>query len=559
MKIKKKGEAGSAMSLVLIFVTIVGLAIASLIFVTQLSTNGVRQMSEGNKNSSDLAKATANVLAQFQKDKTLGTVPFDPTTYDPNFPTPTSNTPNCGLTNVPSINGFDFVSCLPIIGGGQFTTASVGTGSTDGTVFIGKFSTNNTVYSNSTIDIKPGSSLTAAVAQENVTCQSDHTCKGNNDPAVQTGSTTDTGITSDCATYEYNVVTKIGCTMPVSYWVYPHTTSSSGTSILPTPLTSCPTSSGITITLKPGTYKAVDVAALNTLTNHTSSSVKFYGKWNEVKYEDGKEGCASNPKITLVFSDGEFVFTGGTPLVFNNPNLTVRNSNTKVKMCTTGYRENNSKCANTDIDSSSQSWTHSGIKQFSCDYSTTAASTWPGPLSGPTTDANFTGSRIFFNGTDFDVQKGNVYLCGTNFPTSKVMNNFAILALDKTRIDACNDLLSTPNDTHMCPPMPSSRITINFASGAHVHIGGGMYVPNADLTTSETSNKHHTWDHEVTAKKIEMRCTESSGKGCEHNVERGELGRTVEVTFKKDGKFYKVEININEYDSRGTFRRIDDK
>ena len=52
MIIKKKGEAGSAMSLVLIFVTIVGLAIASLIFVTQLSTNGVRQLSESNNNSS---------------------------------------------------------------------------------------------------------------------------------------------------------------------------------------------------------------------------------------------------------------------------------------------------------------------------------------------------------------------------------------------------------------------------------------------------------------------------------------------------------------------------
>ena len=556
MIIKKKGEAGSAMSLVLIFVTIVGLAIASLIFVTQLSTNGVRQLSESNNNSSNLAKATATVLAQFQKDKTLGTI-----TYDPTFPSSASNPADCGLTNVPSIHGFDFVSCLPVVGGGQFTISSVGTGSTDGTIFEGKFSTNNTVYSKSSIEIKPGSSLTAPVAQENVTCQTDHTCKGSNDPAVQTGSTTDTGTTSDCATYEYNVVTKIGCTMPVSYWVYPHATSTDspdpGVSILPAPLTSCPTSTGVTVTLKPGTYKAVDVEALNTLTNHTSSG-KFYGKWNKTKYEDGKS-CSANPKITLVFADGEFVFTGGTPLVFNNSNLTVRNSNTKVKMCTTGYRENNSKCANTDIDSSSQSWTHSGIKQFSCDYSTTATSTWPGPLSGPTTDVNFTGSRIFFDGTNFDVQKGNVYLCGTNFPASKVMNNFAILALDKTRIDACNDLLSTPNDTHMCPPMPSSRIKINFATGAHVHIGGGMYVPNADLTTSETSNKHHTWDHEVTANKIEMKCTESAGKGCEHDVEKNELGRTAQLTFKHDGKYFTVEININEYDSRGTFRRIDDK
>ena len=561
--IKKKGETGSALSLVLIFVTIAGLAIASLIFVTQISTTGIHQLSQKTKSSSAFAAATADILARFQKDPTLGTAVYDPTLTD---------TANCGLSaaEISSINNANpnmtFVSCIPVVGGGQFASTSTGTAATDGTTISGIISSNNAILSKKTVTLDPAdtsSYLTASKVQKEVTCDSTRTCAGPvvEDPKVKNTDSDPSSTSSDCATYEYNATTNVGCTMPISYWVYPHSPTSSSVSPLPTALSSCPTSSGVIVTLQPGVYKSVDVVALNLLTNHTSSG-KIYGVWDgSSKYQDGKV-CSANPKITLVFADGEFIFTGGTTLTFNNPNLTVINSNTTVKMCTSGYSENSSKCANTDVDSRTQSWTtHSGVKQFSCDYSTTSTSTWDPSKDGPlANNSTFKGSRIFFESTSFDVQKGKVYLCGTNFPSNKVMNNFAILAPLAIHNTNCKDLLSSANAAKMCLTDPTKTITINFGSAANVHIGGGMFVPNAAVTTTETSNKHHTWDRELTSKSIKMTCSVKTGKGCEHNVERNELGRTARITCRSEkGEYFTLDINIDERDSSSVFSRVDTK
>lgn len=563
MMIKKKGETGSALSLVLIFVTVAGLAIASLIFVTQLSTSGIHQLSQKNQDSSAVAAVTADVLTRFQQNPLLGTASYDPTLPE---------TANCGLSaaDIASINtvnsSLSFVSCLPVVGGGQFASTSTGTAATDGTTISGIISSNNAILSKKTVTLDPAdtsSFLTASKVQKEVTCDSTRTCSGPVvvDPKVTNTDSNPTSTSSDCATYEYNATTNVGCTMPISYWVYPHAPTSSKVSPLPTALSSCPTSSGVIVTLQPGVYKAVDVVALNTLTNHTSSG-KIYGVWDGVSvYQDGKV-CPANPKITLVFADGEFIFTGGTTLTFNNPNLTVINSNTTVKMCTSGYSENSSKCANTDVDSRTQSWTtHSGVKQFSCDYSSASTSTWDPSKDGPlANNSTFKGSRIFFESTSFDVQKGKVYLCGTNFPSNKVMNNFAILAPLAIHNTNCKDLLSSANAAKMCLTDPTKTITINFGSAASVHIGGGMFVPNAAVTTTETSNKHHTWDRELTSKSIKMTCSVKTGKGCEHNVERNELGRTARITCKsKEGEYFTFEINIDERDTRSVFSRVDNK
>ncbi len=556
--IKKKGETGSALSLVLIFVTIAGLAIASLIFVTQISTTGIHQLSQKTKNSSAFAAATADILARFQKDPTLGTAVYDPTLTD---------TANCGLSaaEISSINNANpnmtFVSCIPVVGGGQFASTSTGTAATDGTTISGIISSNNAILSKKTVTLDPAdtsSYLTASKVQKEVTCDSTRTCAGPvvEDPKVKNTDSDPSSTSSDCATYEYNATTNVGCTMPISYWVYPH----AKTGILPTAPTSCPTS-GITVTLQPGVYGSVDVTALNLLTNHTNSG-KLWGNWNVTKYEDGKTTCAANIKTTLIFADGEFIFTGGTTLTFNNPNLTVINSNTTVKMCTSGYSENSSKCANTDVDSRTQSWTtHSGVKQFSCDYSSNSTSSWDPSKDGPlANNSTFKGSRIFFESTSFDVQKGKVYLCGTNFPSNKVMNNFAILAPLAIHNTNCKDLLSSANAAKMCLTDPTKTITINFGSAANVHIGGGMFVPNAAVTTTETSNKHHTWDRELTSKSIKMTCSVKTGKGCEHNVERNELGRTARITCRSEkGEYFTLDINIDERDSSSVFSRVDTK
>jgi hypothetical protein len=308
--------------------------------------------------------------------------------------------------------------------------------------------------------------------------------------------------------------------------------------------------------LAPGEYNSADISALNRITNPSDSS-KYKGwKWTSNKYEDGSECSSSGRKIIIIFSDGEFVFSGNTTLTINNSNVTIRNSNTHVKMCTTGYKGIGTDTKDTECaDANANTWTtHKGVNQYSCDYDETDTSGWAGPLKGPTTDSNFRGSRIFLDTVDLNIVKGNIYLCGSNFTPSKVLHNFAIIAMDKQRYTICK---SREKVAARCPSgAPARDIYINFANTAEVHIGGGVYSPNATVSISESRNRQHTWDREWTSKSLKMTCTYSGG--CEHNVKRSEEGRTIKLTVKdRDGHYISTEININDYDPTSVIKRKD--
>ena len=537
--IKKKGETGSALSLVLIFVTIAGLAIASLIFVTQISTTGIHQLSQKNKNSSAVAAATADILARFQKDPTLGTASY------------TSATDNCGLGQSfaldPSI-GVSFVSCIPVTGGAPFASTTVGTTVSGGTVgvdfgtaFDGTFKFDNALNSASSIKTLSGK-VTASTAQENVVTNSSGTGSGSTPSGVDTSDkTTVPPVISPCSTYENS------CGLPLNYWVDPHVS-------VDLPTFSCSTRN-FSITLKPGLYAAADINALETITDPSSSAKYKPWKLNSGgnSYSTGEDCENKGQKITILITEGEYVFSGNTTLTINNSNVIVRNVNSEVKMCTTGYMT--SACANAyGWDDSGKTWTsHTGVSQYSCDYDAADASGWDGPTAGTTLDKYFKGSRIFLDAVDLDVKKGTVLLCGTNFPTSKVLNNFAILALDSKRVTSCK---SHEARSSRCPSTATRNIFINFANTAEVHIGGGMFTPNAKVTVSESRNKHHTWDREWTSQSLKMTCTYSSG--CEHSIKRSAEGRTVKVTVKdKDGHYISTEININNYDPTSVIKRND--
>lgn len=540
MMIKKRGEAGSALSLVLIFVTIAGLAIAALIFVTQISTSGVHQLSESNKNSSAVAAATADILARFQKNQTLGTATYAGTTD------------NCGLGQNFALDanlGVSFVSCVPVTGGAPFATTTTGVtvpggtvGVDYGTAFDGTFQFDNALNSATKI-VSINGKVTTPSAQENLQTGSDGSSKGTTPGSVTiTNPGTVTAPVSACAVYANN------CKLDISYWVDPH-----GTSTPRLPVWSCPASNGaITLKLAPGEYNKDDISALNRLTNPSESS-KYKGwLWKDGKYEDGAECSTSGRKVTLIFSDGEFVFKGNTTLTINNSNLTVRNLNTKVKMCTTGYLS--SPCGDVNAADNVSTPSHTGVKQYSCDYDAADTSAWTGPLSGPTTDPNFRGSRIFLDTVDLNVLKGSVFLCGSNFSTTKVLNNYAIIAMDTQRVATCK---SHEKVSTRCPSAaPARDIYINFANTAEVHIGGGIYSPNAIVSISESRNHQHTWDREWTSKSLRMTCSYPSG--CEHSVTRSEEGRTVKITMKdKDGHYISREININDYDPTTVIKRND--
>ena len=537
--IKKRGETGSALSLVLIFVTIAGLAIAALIFVTQISTSGVNQLSASNKNSSAVAAATADILARFQKNQALGTATY------------TGTTDNCGLGQNFALDaslGVSFVSCVPVTGGAPFATTTTGVtvpggtvGVDYGTAFDGTFKFDNAINSASAIKSVNGK-VTASSTQENLKSGSDGTSSGtpSKDITIEPGKPTIP--VSACAVYADN------CKLDISYWVDPH-----GTSSPRLPVWSCPASNGaITLTLKPGEYNSADISALNRVTNPSESS-KYKGwLWSGGKYEDGAECSTSGRKVTIIFSDGEFVFKGNTTLTINNSNLTVRNLNTKVKMCTTGYKPN--ACSDVNAADNVSTPSHTDVKQYSCDYDAADTSAWTGPLSGPTTDSTFRGSRIFLDTVDLNVLKGSVFLCGSNFSTTKVLNNYAIIAMDAQRVTTCK---SHEKVSTRCPSAaPARDIYINFANTAEVHIGGGVYSPNAIVSISESRNHQHTWDREWTSKSLKMTC--SYQPGCEHSVTRSEEGRTVKITMKdKDGHYISREININDYDPTTVIKRND--
>lgn len=532
MRIKKNGETGSALSLVLIFVTISGLAIASLIFVTQISTSGVHQLSQGNKESSAVAVATADILARFQKDPTLGTSVFP------------ASTQNCGLGQGfaldPSL-GVSFVSCVPVTGGAPFATTTIGTtvpggtvGVDYGTTFDGNFKFDNGVNSTATIAKTLNSSVKATDAQELLTKDSSGSSSGSTPSSVTTSNGSKPSPISACAVYEDD------CKLDISYWV--------GSPASPRlPVMNCSTSA-FTVPLTPGIYTSADIAALHRFTNPTDSS-KYKGwSYKSGKYEDGTECTNKGQKITITFADGEYILTGNTTFTINNSNVVLRNTNSKVIMCSNAFKP--SSCS----DGFTSGWNGSTDKnKYSCDYNAVDSSSWTGPLSGTTTNSQFRGSRIFLDNVDLNVLKGSISLCGTNFLETKVLNNYAIIALDSKRVNSCK---TKEKVSSRCPSTPARNIYINFANTAEVHIGGGFYTPNASVAISESRNKQHTWDREWISKSLKMTCSYTSG--CEHDVLRGGDGRRVKVTMKtKDGEYISREININDYDPKSIIRRVD--
>ena len=536
--IKKKGENGSALSLVLIFVTIAGLAIASLIFVTQISTTGVHQLSQNNKNSSDVSAANAAILARFQKDPTLGTAVYP------------AATDNCGLGQGFSLDpslGVSFVSCIPVTGGAPFASTTVGTTTSGGTVgtdfgttFSGTFKFDNALNSNSSIKILSGK-VSASSAQENVTTNSSGVGQGSTPSGVTTEKNVTTPPLSPCSTHEDT------CKLDISYWVDPHPA-------VDLPTLNCLTTD-FSITLSPGLYTTADINALETITDPKESSKYKPYKLNSGgnSYGTGEDCENKGQKITIRFSEGEYIFSGNTTLTINNPNVTVRNRNTEVKVCQTGYDK--TACADgIAADDTSKSWSpHTGVAQYSCDYDSEDKSGWEGPAVTTTKDEFFKGVRIFLDAVDLDVKKGTVNLCGTNFPTAKVLNNYAIIALDSKRVTSCK---SHEKSSSRCPSSWTRSTYINFSNSAEVHIGGGIYTPSAKVTVSESRNKQHTWDREWTSQSMNMTCTYSAG--CEHSIKRSEVGRTVELTVKdKDGHYISTRININDYDPTSVIKRKD--
>jgi len=532
MKFKRKGEIGSAMSLVLIFVTVAGMAIASLVFVTQVATDGVHQLAQVNKTSTAVAAATADILARFEKDQTLGTATY------------TGTTDNCGLGQNFALDpaiGVSFVSCVPVTGGAPTAVTTIGTtipggtvGVDFGTAFNGNFNFNNTVDSTSTISVANNSTVKALRSQENVP------------PAGGTSGTTSktvTSTTADKTPPSSCTLYSSACRQHIKYWTRVHATPH-------LPAFVCSTTS-MTITLSPGYYTSDDVGALNRLTNASDSSKYVGWLWKSGKYEDGPTCTNKGQPIEFKFKDGEYIFTGGATWNLNNSNVTLDNDPTNVVMCTTVY--GSAGCENSRYKATSFA-EYKGTNQYSCAQKTRTQSILNSSSLYANSDSDYHGVRIFLDGTSLNVAKGRMYLCGSDFSDSQVLDNFVIISGDSTTSSLCKS--GESDSANRCTSTPSNVANLNFGSGAEVHLGGGAYLKNSTVTVSEISNMQHTWDRAMITRSLTATCTVSSG--CEHNVQRSSQGQTFKVTFKTaDGKYLSQAININNFNPSSIVTRIE--
>jgi|GEM_PF-5673979 len=170
MKLWLKEDYGSALGLVLIFVSVLGLWLGGVLILIQASTASIASLAKQNKNSTANAEATASVFEQLNSIQSLGSAAYV-----------AANTPqtNCGITdsktlaNLNSLGVSNF-SCAPVITDGNTNGSpagiiSTGDGSTGragvdyGTAVTGNGTTtvNNIVVSNSTSLIGCGTTLVA--------------------------------------------------------------------------------------------------------------------------------------------------------------------------------------------------------------------------------------------------------------------------------------------------------------------------------------------------------------------------------------------------------------
>ncbi len=192
---RRDKEEGTALGLVLVFVTILGVWLGAVLLITQASTTGVQRMSLQNSNSSTAEAAKASVLAQLNYNAITnpalltttncgvtipvgykGTFSCTPTLVTQPLTTTSMNTTSTGGTQPGIDNGIQFtgqwVVNSPIVIQSSSTGVSPGTGSTitAPAVYISNTGTTSFVYPTPTMEsVSPQSSCVASTGGDSVT------------------------------------------------------------------------------------------------------------------------------------------------------------------------------------------------------------------------------------------------------------------------------------------------------------------------------------------------------------------------------------------------------
>ena len=495
MKRDRNSEAGSALALVLIFVTILGGWLGVSLLLTQASASGGQRLAAQTTSASQVAVATSAVLEQLIINPTLGSAAFD-----------SASQPNCGLaTIISSIT----VSCVSITGSNQSlasssvaTTATSGatTGVDNGVSVTGSYSFNSAIESHSN---------NVSVSSGNVTATQILTPSGG--PIF--------GVSASAGVVSSNVANlPTSSVIPVLPVSDPGTgISGSLNSILPK---SCPTLD-TPILIPSGNYNDEAIDQLNVL--FSQEKIRTY-KLNGT-YTD--KDCSVNfgwfHKIDLEFGRGVLYFNGTKVLDVN------KNSN----------------------DSSETILIHNDPSDANVKFDATGAASGCTYLHGvtatvPLVSSDVSGTQLVFgNSATLSNHNGDFRICG---PRQALGQSFAIISVDGSHATVC--AVKRGNGSN-CPAVHIGTAPLFYAygiSGAKTFIYGTVLASGSNVRIDQGLKGQHEIDGGVVSDGAKFTCTSVSGS-CAFPVLAGPAltGRHLKISFTTpSGRVIEHEIVIDD-------------
>ena len=467
MKRNRFSDGGSAMALVLIFVTALGGSLGVTMLVTQASTSGVQRLNLQTASSSQVASATATVLEQLIVNPSFGSSAFTPATQA-----------NCGLPN--TISGVT-VSCTPVTTGSQALTSSAVT---------------TTSSSGTTTGVDNGISVTGS-HDFNSVIQS-----FSNNVTVASGSVTAPQILTPAGTTILGV-TAISAAVSGTSANLP---SSSVTPILPVAdpgagvsgsinaylPNNCP-SLNTTITIPSGNYNDEAIDQLNQLFGlEIIRTYKANGSYTD---KDCSQNWGWGHKIDIAFGQGQIYFKGTKLLDIRKDS----DDNTEtIKI------HNDSNDAVEDFDSKGN--------PNGCVYKHGITAL------NPTQASDVSGTQIIFGGAaSLANEDGDFSLCG---PHLSMGQSFAIMSLDTSHATVC---ATKKRSSSNCPAVHTGTAPLLRAYGntnTKTYVYGTILASGSNVRIDQRSKGQHEIDGGIVGDGAKFTCTLARG-ACLFPVQAG--------------------------------------
>lgn len=473
------GDGGSAMALVLIFVTMLGGSLGVTLLVSQVSTSGIQRMNLQTASSSQIARATATALEQLIVNPTYGSSAFTSATQS-----------NCGLPS--TISGVS-VSCTAVTAGSQaLTSAAVTTTSSSGSA-TGVDNGISVTGSHSFNSVIQSFSNNVTVASGNVTAPQILTPAGTGISGVTAISAP---VTGTAANLPSNSVTPI---LPVSD---PGTgISGSINSYLPT---NCPGLNN-TITIPSGNYNDEAIDQLNQL--FSSELIRTYKSNGSYTDKDCSENWGWGHKIDIAFGQGTLYFKGTKLLDIRN---NADDATEKIKI------HNDSSDAVEVLDSKGN--------PSGCNYKHGLT-----PLN-PTSSANVSGTQIIFGGSaTLSNTDGDFSLCG---PYLAMGQSYALMSLDDSHATVCATKLKGSSNCPSAHTGSTPLLRTYGNSGTKTYVYGTVLASGSSVRIDQGVKGQHEIDGGIIGDGAKFTCTLANGS-CQFPVQAGPAvtGRRLKIKF----------------------------